>query len=113
MKRLIYVLLLLCASCNYMEMKDHACPTGGTTLTYENFGKGFMDRYCQGCHGSIDHRDGAPSGYDFGSPEAIRKYKERIFVRSAAVNTTMPPGPDDPPMDERAKLADWLACGAP
>ena len=112
MRRLV-CLVLMCVGCNYMEIQDHPCPPSGTALTWENFGKVFMVRHCQSCHASVEERKGAPSGYDFGSPEAVRKYKARIFARSAAVNTTMPPGPDDPPAEDRAKLADWLACGAP
>ena len=46
-------------------------------------------------------------------PEQAHVSRERIFLRSAADNTTMPPGPDDPPIEERAKLAEWIACGAP
>jgi hypothetical protein len=38
---------------------------------------------------------------------------DRIFARAAGDNTSMPPGPDDPPEAERAMLAEWLACGAP
>jgi uncharacterized membrane protein len=110
----IFAAILLCANCNYTEMSDHPCPPGGTTLTYENFGKEFLDGHCQGCHGAGGgDRQGAPSGYDFGDIQSVHKYSVRIFDRAAASNTTMPPGPDDPPADERAKLADWLACGAP
>jgi mono/diheme cytochrome c family protein len=104
----------ICANCNYTEMSDHPCPPQGTTLTYENFGKSFLDGHCQGCHGTTGgDRKGAPTGIDFGDIESVHKWKVRIFDRSAATNTTMPPGPDDPPAEERAKLADWLACGAP
>ncbi len=106
--------LLLCVGCNYTDINDYPCPPGGTTLTYDNFGKDFLDGNCQGCHGSAgNHRQGAPTGVDFGDLEAVHQWRERIFDRAAASNTTMPPGPDDPPEDQRAKLADWLACGAP
>jgi hypothetical protein len=105
---------LLVVGCNYVEMSDHPCPPGGTTLTYDNFGKEFLDGNCQGCHGSAGgNRRGAPTGVDFGDLQAVHQWRERIFDRAAASNTTMPPGPDDPPADQRAKLADWLACGAP
>jgi len=43
----------------------------------------------------------------------VHEHKARIFVRAAASNTTMPPGPNDPSPDEREQLAEWLACGAP
>lgn len=93
---------------------ERACPPGGTTLTYDGFGRDFMAKNCQTCHGqpSAD-RKGAPGGYDFGTVEDVRRHEDRIFARAAADNTTMPPGPDDPPPAEREKLAEWLACGAP
>ena len=102
------------SGCKETTLEERSCPPEGTTLTYESFGKGFIDQHCQGCHGlpSKDRR-GAPSGYDFGSVDDVRRFRSRIFSRAAADNTTMPPGPDDPPADEREKLAEWLACGAP
>lgn len=96
------------------SIDDRPCPPEGTTLTYETFGRAFMQAHCQSCHGQpTQDRKGAPSGYDFGSVEDVRAYKARIFARAAADNTTMPPGPDDPPEADREKLAEWLACGAP
>lgn len=95
-------------------LEDYPCPPGGTKLTYDSFGSGFMARSCQTCHGQSDGaRKGAPEGYDFGTLEAVRAQKDRIFARAAADNVTMPPGPDDPPAAERDQLAEWLACGAP
>ncbi len=95
-------------------LDEYACPPGGTKLTYESFGRDFMASNCQTCHGATPYdRKGAPSGYDFGSHDDVKKWKTRIFSRAAADNVTMPPGPDDPPEAERVKLAEWLACGAP
>lgn len=91
------------------ELADHPCPDGGTTLTWENFGHDFMRSYCVHCHGG-------PNGYSsraLNTVEAVRVQRDRIFINSALDNTAMPPGPDDPPRDERVKLAEWLACGAP
>lgn len=88
------------------------CPDGGTSLTYEGFGRGFMTRYCQSCHASDSRaREGAPASYAFDDLASVTKWRERIFERSAAENDTMPPGPDDPPLAERMKLAEWLSCG--
>lgn len=98
----------------YTEIEDYPCSSGGTTLTYTNFGAGFMQSYCQSCHGSnATNREGAPGEFIFDTQEQIIRHKDRIFVRSAAENDSMPPGPDDPPLSERTKLAEWLACGAP
>lgn len=102
------------AACKETTLEERPCPPDGTTLSYETFGKGFMDQHCQGCHGvPSKDRKGAPSGYDFSSVDDVRRFRSRIFSRAAADNTTMPPGPDDPPREEREKLAEWLACGAP
>lgn len=113
MKALVAIAMLataILAACSGAETIDqHPCPPGGTTLTYENFGKGFMDSYCVRCHGG-------PNGYSsraFTTVESIRANKDRIYANSAGDNTFMPPGPDDPPRSERDNLANWLACGAP
>ena len=93
---------------------DYDSPDGGTTLDYQSFGKPFLDQWCNDCHsrGSTD-RQGAPDDIVFDSPSDVRRFKARIFARSAADNDSMPPGPDDPPRAERERLAEWLACGAP
>jgi uncharacterized membrane protein len=102
------------AGCAETTIDEVDCPPEGTTLTYESFGRSFIDDNCQSCHGATSSgRKGAPSGYDFGSADEVRRWRSRIFSRAALDNTTMPPGPDVPPRDERDKLAEWLACGAP
>ena len=74
----------------------------------------FMSTHCNHCHNAGEgKRSGAPESYRFETVDDIRAHKARIFVRSAATNVTMPPGPDDPPPDDRDRLAEWLACGAP
>ena len=111
--------VLLCfgvSSCGlfYRELDSYPCPPEGTTLTYGNFGARFMDTYCQRCHGSQSSaRDGTPGEFIFDSLEQVQRHRARIFVRSAAENDSMPPGPDDPSETERNQLAEWLACGAP
>lgn len=112
MTRAIVIMLTFAAiaACSGADTIDrHPCPPGGTSLTYDNFGKQFMNDYCVSCHGG-------PNGYSsraFTTVESIRVSRDRIFVNAAADNTFMPPGPDDPPKSERDKLADWLSCGAP
>jgi len=109
------VLGTLLAGCKAeTSIDDYPCPPGGTKLTYDTFGQAFIGQNCQNCHGQTEGaRKGAPEGYDFGTLDAVRAKKDRIFARGAADNVTMPPGPDDPPEAERSKLAEWLACGAP
>jgi hypothetical protein len=98
------------ASCHVdTSIGDHPCPPRGTTLTYDNFGRPFFTVNCVRCHGG-------PNGYSsrsFTTVEAIRSQADRIFINAAADNESMPPGPDGPPTEERERLADWLACGAP
>jgi hypothetical protein len=107
---LVVTAALLAAACSGAdEIGDHPCPPEGTPLTYENFGKPFFDRYCVHCHGGAN----AYSSRAFTTVEAIRSQRDRIFVNAAADNTSMPPGPEDPPAAEREQLAEWLACGAP
>jgi mono/diheme cytochrome c family protein len=113
-RSIVLALVFGIAACASTEIDEYPCPPGGTPLTYESFGKPFLDAHCQSCHGAGGTaRKGAPSSYDFHDPGAAKHHRARIFARAAADNTTMPPGPDDPPVDERRKLAEWLACGAP
>ena len=111
----LVLLALVAAGCKAeTSIDDYPCPKEGTKLTYASFGRNYLAQNCQNCHGqSTDEREGAPEGFDFGTVEAVRDKKRRIFARAAADNVTMPPGPDDPPAAEREKLAEWLACGAP
>lgn len=111
---LLALILVAVSGCKETTIEDRSCPPEGTKLTYANFGKGFMDANCQKCHGQRSSgRNGAPGDFDFASVDDVRAHKSRIFARAAADNTTMPPGPDDPPEGEREKLAEWLVCGAP
>jgi hypothetical protein len=107
------VLLLVLVACveKPLPIEDMPCPTSGTTLTYDNFGAQFMADHCNSCHSSA--RNGAPVGYRFDTLDEVLEHRDRIFIRAAGPNVTMPPGPDDPPSAEREKLAEWLACGAP
>jgi uncharacterized membrane protein len=97
-----------------VTIDQYPCPPTGTQLTYTNFGAQFLDTYCNICHSQPDgSRHGAPDSFRFDTLDEVHQHASRIFVRAAGPNTTMPPGPDDPPLDQRDKLAEWLACGAP
>ena len=100
------VLAAACAS-EAMTIDEYPCPPQGTELTYENFGRQFLDVWCLHCH-----QEG-PNGIYFRDRDEVAARRERIFVNAAARNTFMPPGPDDPSAEERDLLAEWLACGAP
>jgi uncharacterized membrane protein len=49
----------------------------------------------------------------FDTHDQVYALRERIFLRAAGDNTSMPPGPDDPSAEERDRLAEWIACDAP
>ncbi len=113
MKWLVLSLLVGCAEAP-LEMSEYPCPEAGTPLTFDNFGAQFLNANCNTCHAaSAGHRHGAPESYAFDTIDAVHAHRDRIFVRSAASNVSMPPGPEDPSAEDREKLAEWLACGAP
>jgi uncharacterized membrane protein len=103
------------AACGaWTELEDVECPPEGTELTYEGFAEGFFIKNCNSCHAaSAEDRNGAPIAYVFDTYDQVVSLKDRVFLRAAADNATMPPGPDDPSQDERDALAEWIACGAP
>lgn len=100
-------------------------PTGSTcpvdsTLTWDTFGREFMTTYCTRCHSeSIDgpDRQGAPKDHNFDAAAQVREQMEHVDESAAAgpdaVNMGMPLGDPTPTEEERRKLGEWLACGAP
>jgi uncharacterized membrane protein len=96
------------------------CPPLGAP-TAQAFGEAFLDRYCRACHGAGvqgQARAGAPEGVDFDTPEAVRRWAAAIDAHAAAGpaghRDAMPPaGSPLPTHEERERLGQWLACGAP
>jgi hypothetical protein len=95
------------------------CPPG-STLTWESFGRPFMEGYCTRCHHSQlrgEARMGATSFHDFDTVSGVRAVKLHVDETSAAgpaaTNTSMPPDGPRPTLDERRLLGEWLACDAP
>jgi hypothetical protein len=97
------------------------CPSDRTGLTYEAFGKNFMEQYCTRCHSTTlttpAARMGATPDHDFDVLAGIRGVREHIDQMAAAgptsTNTRMPPASDSgpkPTLEERTKLGQWLAC---
>jgi hypothetical protein len=107
--RALFFVAALLGGCAPTTLEDTPCPPTGTELTYESFGEPFFTAHCTRCHGGSH----GYSSRAFASVERIREDKERIFLVAAADNVSMPPGPDDPPAEDRQRLAEWLACGAP
>lgn len=98
----------------WSSLDERPCPDD-SFLTYENFGGPFMLSYCTTCHSSMlpaDMRQGSPIGANFDGIDDIREQAPQIWLRAADQNINMPPvGP--PGDEERARLGEWLACGAP
>ncbi|MDY7231275.1 c-type cytochrome [Hyalangium rubrum] len=95
------------------------CPTGGTTLTAQNFGLAFFQSYCTRCHSSTRTgaaRNGAPPDFNYDTIEGIRAHLRDIDAEAgadgSAVNTEMPPGDPRPTDAERRQLSEWIGCGA-
>lgn len=84
------------------------CPSN-STLTYQNFGQAFMQEHCTTCHSR-----GVQSP-DLSTQMAVQENADLIDKQAAsgpnATNTAMPQGASIATAD-RAKLGEWLACGA-
>ncbi|HVV81514.1 MAG TPA: hypothetical protein VHE35_00500 [Kofleriaceae bacterium] len=122
MSKLLCLVTLLAAAAGCSSRPDpmdtgSTCPPG-STLTYDNFAKGFMERYCTRCHDSSLHgsaRQGAPLFHDFDTERGILNVANHVDEYAAAgplaVNTLMPN--DDgasPTVAERYQLGEWIAC---
>lgn len=123
MKQLVLGLLVACGSDGPTSVfgppTESTCPPS-STLTYETFGKKFMEDYCTRCHSSTlvgAARQGAPSFHDFDFVEGIRPLADHIDETTAsgpaATNLGMPEDGNKPTLAERQQLGEWLACGAP
>ena len=81
-------------------------------LTYANFGEGFMDKHCNGCHSSYlpeGMRSGAPVGVDLDSYPSVLEWVHRVEARGTGSAPTMPPGGGPEPV-EVDQLEEWLLC---
>lgn len=98
----------------YTSLEERPCPED-SFLTWENFGAPFMRDWCTGCHSddlSADRRAMAPPEVNLDELEGVRAHLERVWMRAADDNRTMPPA-GGPGAAERELLGEWLACGAP
>lgn len=112
--------MLLLSGCGGGQETGVTCPPGGTTLTYQSFGQTFMGTYCLRCHNSAltgDAREDAPEDLNFNTIEEVRAEAREIDKQSGAsatiTNEEMPPDGEKPSVEDRRKLSEWLACGAP
>lgn len=111
--------VLLLAGCGGGKETGVTCPTG-STLTYQNFGQGFMSTYCLRCHNSAlsgSARHDAPGDVNFNTVEEVRAESHEIDKWAGAsatvTNDSMPPDGEKPSVEDRRKLSEWLSCGAP
>jgi hypothetical protein len=96
------------------------CPDD-SALTYDTFGKMFMEDYCTRCHSSKLKGDAArmnaPEGHDFDTIEGIWAVQDHIDQMAASgpsnTNVMMPYSDPKPSKAEREMLGEWLACEAP
>lgn len=94
----------LLSGCDSGTETGAECPPDNA-LTWEGFGRTFMDTYCVRCH----------SGYAV--QDRVRSDAFRIDMQAGAgpdaVNTAMPRSGSRPTVEEREALSTWLSCGAP
>ncbi len=130
--RSVCCLLVIAACGGSPEPTGTVCPDPDPmTLTYDNFGREFMTKYCTWCHSSAlsmrSQRNGAPLYHDYDTLLGILQTPDHIDEQAgagpSATNDFMPPercpssagGALDkdcakPTKDERTKLAEWIAC---
>lgn len=124
MKRrlLLGCFLIMSAGCEAGGTGSTCPPTGRPT--YDDFGRAFLQKYCTSCHAT------ALAGADrFSAPESVNlEAHAEVKKHLQAIDATAAAGPDgafdfmpprlstvqlQPTADERKRLGEWLACGAP
>lgn len=89
---------------------DAAMCAEAPVVTYDNFGRGFLNAYCQGCHASTaTSRGGAPDDVTFDTRAEVHTLAPRILARAAGASPTMPPA-GGVLEEEREALEIWLRC---
>ncbi len=81
-------------------------------LTYENFGRGFLAKWCTGCHSSLlrpEQRNLAPVGIDFDTWDGVLAWADRIEERGVPDQGGMPPS-GGAGGEDRALFGEWLHC---
>jgi uncharacterized membrane protein len=109
--------LLALVACGAGPQADPRCDVA-EPLTYEGWGRGFVDKHCVGCHSGLippAQRRGAPSGVDLDTYRGVLQWAERIEARSLVAasgdgDDAMPPG-GGLTDEELLMLEEWLRCG--
>ncbi len=128
MKKILFVSMVaaLVASAACGDHAEEGQPTGAVcptpaTLTYVNFGKAFLDKYCVECHDANKSgaaRQGAPEFHDFDTLVGLKQVADHAdeYAGSgpAATNLLMPTENGTrpiPTLAERVQFSEWIACG--
>lgn len=105
-------LALLLSACQSQEPVEGPDCSRAPALTYENFGRGFLERNCTGCHSSyltdMAERNYAPISVNLNTYADALLWVDRIDVRTVE-DQDMPPagGLSSNDLD---MLHEWLAC---
>ena len=107
-------LVALIAGC---DVENAAPPAVATEEcgTWASVGEPFALTWCTSCHSSAlpeGLRYSAPVGLDFDTLDAVREHAEVVATAALGDSPRMPPA-GGVPAAERARMAAWLACGAP
>ena len=105
-------MIWLLLACTTAEDSTPSVCAHDPTLTWDNFGNGYVTQFCNACHASTlpaELREGAPMGIDFDTYQGVLDYADRIEVRTVPEGADMPPG-GGPSEEERARLGEWLDC---
>lgn len=94
--------------------EDEGTPTGSScpdnsTLTYETFGQAFMAANCVSCHAGAE----SPNLTTQAAIQQNADLIDRLAAAGPKATNTLMPESTSVATDERTKLGEWLACGAP
>lgn len=112
MSRTVFCMLLSAlVGCGGQEVPEVACDRE-PPLTYETFGKGFIEQNCTGCHSSylttVEDRNYAPPSVNLNTYADIVNWVDRVDARTL-VDQDMPPA-GGISEGTRAMVKEWLTC---
>lgn len=116
MRTIVLIVLPLVGACG-VAAEESGDDTGlcadAPAVGYETWGAGFLTQNCQTCHASTSpDRHEAPAEVSFDDAQQAWEWADRILVRAAGTDATMPPLGGTTEAD-RYLLEVWLSCGDP
>ena len=120
---LLFSGVLLLVACPPETEEEAECPPE-SILTWDNTGGPFLLSHCTECHSEHlageDARKGAPAGIDFNTRERALALSDSIRFTALEPQRRIPsegqlvmPPEIRIPQDEKDRMGEWLACGAP